>query len=592
MKKTVFVIIVSICSMLKVSGYAQSLPENSFFTGDLHQIRQVDGTNKNILDFFSQTGIMFYSDTAYCIIIPPMMCSRCEGVINPFIFELEKIDPDAMVIVFAYYPKTAALRHYLEQRQFRADHTIASSDPGFLENFHFSTDEIQVPYITKLNISTGDLLVGKSTLGLEMNTEFVHRLRAFKGPITKYNIENSYDSDYQASAPVIDLKNSVLPISQPYSEMLLGEEEGYPISRVLFPSFNDELSYFSFMDELSYTIYLYHISDGCLSFVQGIAPGKDEERLFIDPAINDTLLLLLKKMNIINSMYFSSTFIGDSIVVTSSLPFIFFEDSTKEKLAYYNKSTFLYRIIGKDSIKRYVTPEPLPDSNLTLEHLKTQYIQSGKYIIIPVSKGWPVSGTEMLEEVAAEDNPFLETFYNQAPVVAIYDNQGNFISYFGQLPEYYEDMCLGFSFSRPMVRDHEGIFWYADKYLGKIYGYKGLDQQKHNFIVNVFEIPEYQSDIDPSTQPLDYIRDHKKVFSQSILDFQVLKDTVYVVTGHDDFYFYKKYHTGGKLISQSLLPSIYDNMEAKHFILNVNHAPQRLLGIYESAELTSIYLFR
>jgi hypothetical protein len=374
--------------------------------------------------------------------------------------------------------------------------------------------------------------------------------------------------------------------------MILGEEEGYPISRVLFPSFNDEMSYFSFMDELSYTIYLYNISDESLSFVQGIAPGKDEERLFIDEAISDTLFLLLKKMNIINSMYFSSSFIGDSIVITSSLPYIFFEDSTKEKLAYYNRSTFLYRIIGVDSISRYITPEPLPDSNLTLEHLKTQNINNGKLLIIPVSKGWPVSGTEVLDEVGPEDNPFLEMFYDNSPAVAIYDNQGNFKHYYGELPSYYADKNLGYSFSRPMIREHDEIIWYADKYLGKIYGFEGFDQEEYMFMVNVFEIPDYQSQIDPSTRPLDYMRDHNRVFSQSILDFQVKKDTLYVVTEHNEFYFYKKYLTGGQLISETLLPSMYNNMEAKHFILNVNSIHQRLLGIYESAELTSIYLFR
>jgi hypothetical protein len=329
-----------------------------------------------------------------------------------------------------------------------------------------------------------------------------------------------------------------------------------------------------------------------MSFVQGIAPDHDEERLFIDEAISDTLFLLLKKMNIINSMYFSSKFIGDTIVITSSLPYIFFEDSSREKLAYYNRSTFLYRIIGRDSIARFVAPEPLPDSNLTLEHLKTQFAKNGQSIFIPVSKGWPVSGTEMLDEVSSEDNPFLETFYDKTPAVAIYDNQGNFKSYFGELPSDYVEKNLGYSFSRPMLRTHEGIIWYADRYLGRIYGIRDFDQDNKSFLVNVFKVPDYQSKIDPTTQPLDYIRDYNKVYAQSILDFQVFKDTLYVVTMLNDFYFYKKYHTGGKLISETLLPSVYHDMEAKHFILNINHEHQRLLGIYESAELTSIYLFR
>jgi hypothetical protein len=143
-----------------------------------------------------------------------------------------------------------------------------------------------------------------------------------------------------------------------------------------------------------------------------------------------------------------------------------------------------------------------------------------------------------------------------------------------------------------MVREDDGVIWYTDKYLGRIYGFKGFDREEQAFTVSVFEVQDYQSAIDASTEPLQYIRDHNKIFSQSILDFQVLKDTLYVVTRHNEFYFYKKYNTEGKLLSEKLLPTVYENMEAKHFILNVNQKHQRLLGIYESAELTSIYLFR
>jgi hypothetical protein len=592
MKKTFSLFLVFIALVAGYDTMAGTIPDSSLYANDLHQIRQIEGTNKNIVNFFNRAGILFYTDTIYCIIIPPMKCSRCEGVINPFIFELKKLDPEATVIVFTFYPKTGALKHYLEQRQFRADYTLAAPDDSFLENFNFSTEEIQVPFIAKFNIHSGDMIVGKSTLGLDMNKDFVRRIRAFDKTARKHKAGQAGKDPALAATPVIKIKDMNLPVSTPRSELLLGEEEGYPISRVLFPAINDELSYFSFMDELSYTIYLYSISDGCMIFVDGIAPDSRIERLFIDENISDTLLLLLKKMNIINSMFFSSTFVKDSIIVTSSLPFIFFEDSIKERLAYFNRSTYLFRGTEEDSITRFIVPSPLPDSNFTLEHLSTQFINEGQLIFLPVSKGWPVSGTQLLNEISPEDNPFLPAFYDRTPTMAVYDNNGRFKSYFGNLPDEYIKNKLGYAYSRPMVTFNNGIFWYADKYLGKIYGIKNLKHNKPSYRLDVFKTPDYTSDINPVEKPLEYIKDYRKVYTQSLMDFKVYNDTVYVISQHDELYLYKKFSIDGELLSTTLLPTVYDNMNASHFILNCNDHHQWLIGIYESASLTSLYLFK
>ncbi|MEA3477731.1 MAG: hypothetical protein U9R60_06095, partial [Bacteroidota bacterium] len=88
-----------------------------------------------------------------------------------------------------------------------------------------------------------------------------------------------------------------------------------------------------------------------------------------------------------------------------------------------------------------------------------------------------------------------------------------------------------------------------------------------------------------------YIKDYKDVFTQSILDFQVYQDRIYVIVKHGDFYYYKKFSVKGKLLEESLLPSVYDNMQAVHFVLNVNEEHQWLIGVYESAELTSLLVF-
>jgi len=236
-------------------------------------------------------------------------------------------------------------------------------------------------------------------------------------------------------------------------------------------------------------------------------------------------------------------------------------------------------------------PENLPDSNLTYEHLNTQFIDQGQLICLPVSKGWPVSGTETLDQVDPEDNPFEADFYKHVPMFAVYDKQGNFKQYFGELAPGYARRNLGYSYSHPLIRSDEGTYWYADRYTGQIQGVEKLSQKKsHNQII-AFEVPDYQSNINPEQDPLAYIKDFKKVYTQSILDFKVFRDTVHVVIKHEDFFYYKKFSTRGKLLSIRILPTVYDHMNSRHFLFNINEKHQWLIGIYESAELTSLYFF-
>ncbi|MBU2649840.1 MAG: hypothetical protein KKA81_02800, partial [Bacteroidetes bacterium] len=61
-------------------------------TSDLHHMLQYQGTEQNIKDFFLHSGTQFRNDTIYAILLPPMGCPRCEGIINPFILRLKKQD--------------------------------------------------------------------------------------------------------------------------------------------------------------------------------------------------------------------------------------------------------------------------------------------------------------------------------------------------------------------------------------------------------------------------------------------------------------------------------------------------------------------
>ncbi len=561
------------------------------FSNDLHQMRQLEGTNENIIEFFEKTELIFTNDTVYFIFVPPMRCSRCEGVINPFITEIKNINPDAKVVLLAFYPKTGALEYYLKKRKFRADYVIALTDLTFLDNFYFSAGHLQVPYITKFNISSGDLIIGKSTLGLSMNSEFAHWINNCYVDIVKYKPQKqNQQSEYQA-VPEIHIDEKGLQVMKPVREIVLGEEEGYPISKAYYPSFDDQIEHFSFMDELTCSIYLYKCSEIGAVFLRALEPTTEEENLFRGPDIDDTMFMVLKQMNIINTMFFSNTFIGDSLVISASLPDIFWENKAMEHIAYYNKITYLYRDVNTGDLIRYVTPENIADSLFTIDHQSTFIINDGKLICIPVSKGWPISGTEMLNKEDSLNNPFIESFYDFTPILAVYDRNGKFLSYIGKLDDVFKSKKVGYSFSKPMIRYKKGIYWYTDTYNGVIYGQKSLKSRKPAYRIKVFDLPEYESPINQKKNPLEYIKDYRNLFNQAIIDFQIKDNKILTVIKINDFYFYKVFNFKGKLISEKILPTVYDNMDISTYIIKTYEERIKIIGIFESSMLTSILIF-
>lgn len=59
-------------------------------SSQLHQMFQIEGTNKEVSKIFKNLKISYKSDTIYVFIFSPGVSPRIEGMINPFINYLRK----------------------------------------------------------------------------------------------------------------------------------------------------------------------------------------------------------------------------------------------------------------------------------------------------------------------------------------------------------------------------------------------------------------------------------------------------------------------------------------------------------------------
>ncbi len=593
MKNLIITISLLFTACIVYSQDTESLDEknpvsDNYIENDLHSIRQIKGSDDNIRQFFEASSIDFKQDTLYVILVPPMVCSRCEGIIKPFIYSIKKIDKKAEVVILAFYPRRNALEKYLNDRDFKADHTIASSDESFLDNFVFSSDKMQAPYITKMTIN-GDMLIGKSTLGMDMDEKFVNWIHSYDHAITKVN-NDSVSENTISKAPDLMIKSLDEITLTPIKEITIGETTEFPISKCLYPSLNTDLTYFAFMDELSFNIYVYKIAQTTAYFYTSIKPDNKTERMYIHESINDSLYYILKSMNIVNTMFFGNFFHKDTLIVTASLPNIFFQDEDQESLAYFNQVSYLYYIISTRKLIKNISPELSATSLLIPEHTQTSIVNNGKYFFIPVTKGWPVSGHEALSEVEIIDNPFQRNFYDNCPIYSVYDNKGKFITYLGRLCPSFINNRLGYSYSSPIVSYNNGIYWITDSYSGSIEGYSDIYNPQLSKKIEIFknEIGEITPD---EENALEYLKSFDKIFQTKLIDFEVVSDTIICILKQGEYYVYKAYTTDGTILQESFLPNEYGINNIESYTISIIDNKLMITGVFSSTDEYKLVLF-
>jgi len=555
---------------------------------DLHRIIQLKGTNETVKDYFTNNKIVSNSDYLIVIILPPMGCPRCEGLISPFLKDVNKFDSTLSTAIFVFYSKSKPIYQYLKERRYPADDFYIFTNNDFLDNFYLSSNSLQVPYFAKFNIKTGDLVLSKSTLGLDYNSDVGKSFVDAKSPCEKY--EKDFGSPLSNQDETLSIRLNIDSLSEfknnflsNYKIFTVKEDENFLLSEIRRISFSEDLRYISFMDDLTNSICIYSKEDEYYRFVKNIRAGEYEDKLFYEKQLGEAMFKFLKGMNIINSMFFNSEVFGDSVIISTSLPEVFYEDKEAEQIAYMNKIVFLIRSVNTAEISSYITLDT-NFSTLTFEHMNTRFFPEHDKIIIPVSKGWPVSGTGSAPENDPLENPFISEFYNFTPGFAQFDMSGKFQKFIGSIDTIYAFYKLGYTYFKPLVKFYDSSFWLADSYSGTVRKYDIIKGEYSNGEAVLFSIPEIQKELITAQEgSIEYIKSFNTFLNNYIIDFVVLDNEVLSLVKSGSYYLLLRCSfIDNKILDQKIIPNKISDYNCKSLHIRKSGNKTLVLGVYES----------
>ncbi|MBW6492582.1 MAG: hypothetical protein K0B15_15460 [Lentimicrobium sp.] len=548
---------------------------------DLHWMKQKVGSELNVIDFFQKSNLSTENiNYLYAIVFNPMSCPRCEGAINPFIRELRKVDSTSIVCLIIENSKTNAVKSYLTKRKFEAPYIIIDTEEKFTKNFEFSTKEIQVPFITKFDLEKGVLIISKSTLGINLNADFVERIHSQTNPQMQVT-ESSNSYDYN------NLSSSTMNLLKPLSKCLLNENTQHPISHISYPNLSKSGKIFCFKDELTQAIFAYEIKDTIATLINVLEPTEDEKKLFISPEIGDTLYTMLNKMNILNCMYFNCSLLSDdSVIISASLPKVFWEDKLNEHLAYYNEIVYLIKDLNNNTIRYFTLDTAFSD--ITLSHTSTSFDLYNNSLYIPISRGWPYGDKELLDPNDTISNPFNSKFYNSSPLMAKFDFQGNFISFIGKLDSTFALNKVGYTYINLTVKSFDSTIFYTTGYSGDLYWF--LNNQNYTNSIKLFTPLKYTPNSSYDKQPLKYLQECQNIYNKNIIDFICHEKYIYTVVKQHELY--KIFVTDGlSIIKEFDLPNLINKDKFVTYILKINDETVICYGVFESPENSGLYKF-
>ncbi|MCH8331768.1 MAG: hypothetical protein IH946_10405, partial [Bacteroidetes bacterium] len=486
----------------------------------LYTLNQYSGTNDSLVDYFKRNGLSSNSGYIYAFMFRPMGCPRCEGIIDPLTQMIKQADSNSTVIIMAFYPKIDAGLKYLERRAFTVDKILLNEKTHLLELFDISSSGLDVPFLLKFDQRTGTLVYSEAILGMSINDEHVNNIVCAITPLTTTNRKQISQQRSTNSIRTLNMLRPVRPIE------LKGSPQ-HPVSRISLPYFDENTKRLSFSDDLSLNIYINDMETG--EQLYALTPSEKEQRMFIDSNVNDTLYQFLLMSNILNSMYFSSAIVNEQLMITASLPKVSFDG---EIVGYHNQPCLVFRPIANLEEPNIQVLDTLPVKNLVLIHTKTKYFKEQQLLVLPIHKGWPTVGTS-IEDTIGEKNPFKRSFYDQAPLFALYTVGGDFISFAGNIDLYSIKHQAGYAFCKPLISINAKQLWITSGFSGTIYKYDLTHPQTAIDSIMIFK-PTTPEDKLPERlkMPFQYMKSLNLVFNKKLTDMHIEGDTLSLIM-HD-----------------------------------------------------------
>jgi len=542
----------------------------------LHQLYQIENSNKTVARFFKSLNIPYKSDTVFVFIVSPMTAARIEGVINPFIRLLRKAGVKADIITLVVYNKRRAAEMYLQRRHFVSDYNLVT-DEKFLNSFVFSAGILEVPFIAKFCIRSGEVLSSYSLLGTTDSATVAWFISDLSKPKIKRPV-----SKRPREAP---MKGNVYkPVIG--KRIKLSDSDEFPLSTSDYLSVNPSGSCVSLRDNLTNYIYIFDLTTGRLLNV--LFPDSSEEAMFVNVPV--PVYQWLKQNNVVNSMYFSHGFCDDTtLIITASLPKVVMEVTGADtSVGYHNVPVLIKKNILDNKPISCARFQSFPDTVLGgFSHIAASFEPRSNLVFVPFHKGWP-SGNKLLDEdTPREENPFADEFYQRNVYqLAVYNVTGEFVRFLGALNERFERLRLGYFVADGLVRKFGDRYWLSDRYSGKIYSYN-QDLVLNDSITVFDEPPPVIPAIDRREEPLRYLLETFKLnFKRRIVDFLITQDFCYVLFLEENQPVVYRLSLEAKRGRRFVLPRHFENKEAKYYLLRETKSGIVTISFLESPDET------
>lgn len=495
------------------------------------QVRQKPGTEMLLRDYLGQLGIE--GDTIYAVLYTPGNCPRCETFFMKDFYEEMKKRTDVPIILITACPYRDAAAYYNERNGFPADQYAYDTAYGYSKIFSFNIGTLSVPYMMKIDVARGRMIMGYSTSLL--GDRFINQLIAYSNPVEMHEFvpESAEEHD---DITIAEIDAMPMELSAEYRLKML---PGYVSSMAHgLPKFHG--NYFFYNDRFLNGIALFETDDGneLLRQTALIEADSTEMNRFIEVSPE-----VFKSMGDVSYIPLEPDMISDSVICVSySLPHIKYMGielhgkDTVENIGYLNMPSMIFRNVK--------TLERLPMEwdkydPFTSEYMYGHYTTTvfGNYKIEQCFKlTWPMEYQREDYEHDVERNPFGEGFYDTPnPILAVLDRTtGMPVKHIGKLEDCQRLSRTGYYYSNATACVHGDEIAYTNGYTGAVYvcDTAQIDVPLRRYVV---------FDVDTASFPLidstafytyEYARRYDKFFTRCIMQLHLTDDTVYCLVKH------------------------------------------------------------
>ena len=495
------------------------------------QVRQKPGTEMLLRDYLGQLGIE--GDTIYAVLYTPGNCPRCETFFMKDFYEEMKKRTDVPIILITACPYRDAAAYYNERNGFPADQYAYDTAYGYSKIFSFNIGTLSVPYMMKIDVARGRMIMGYSTSLL--GDRFINQLIAYSNPVEMHEFvpESAEEHD---DITIAEIDAMPMELSAEYRLKML---PGYVSSMAHgLPKFHG--NYFFYNDRFLNGIALFETDDGneLLRQTALIEADSTEMNRFIEVSPE-----VFKSMGDVSYIPLEPDMISDSVICVSySRPHIKYMGielhgkDTVENIGYLNMPSMIFRNVK--------TLERLPMEwdkydPFTSEYMYGHYTTTvfGNYKIEQCFKlTWPMEYQREDYEHDVERNPFGEGFYDTPnPILAVLDRTtGMPVKHIGKLEDCQRLSRTGYYYSNATACVHGDEIAYTNGYTGAVYvcDTAQIDVPLRRYVAFVVDTASFPPIDTTAFYTYEYARRYDKFFTRCIMQLHLTDDTVYCLVKH------------------------------------------------------------